>query len=168
MGDYIDILFFYFLLLLTGILCAGGCGRGESQVSSSPDKSANPNRCTLTDIGEAADFMQKRSIEDDILVVAHGLGNPQALVWREAKTNRTYYLARVMGTEKRLYFLREILEGETPGVPSRFKGHLLRWDHLPQQQARNMASGLKARYNVTFNPSDTYIILQGQKPKGCQ
>ena len=133
-----------------------------------PDSVSNdPKRCRISDVGEAADFIQKSDIQDDVLIVAHGLGNPQALVWRDSQTGKTFYLARVMGTQKKLYYLKEIPEDEKPGVPSRFSGHLLRWDHLPKEKALDMMSGLKSQYNITINPEETYIIVKGQKPRGC-
>ena len=163
MGYFVAFLFFPVLVLASGLL--SGCK--TENTPTGPKESENPNRCELTDVGEASDFMKTKVIEDDVLILAQGFGYPQALVWRDAGTNKTYYLTRVMATDKRLYFHREIPEGETPGVPSRFEGHLLRWDHLPAKQAASMAGGLKSQYNVTFDPKDTYIIMQGQKPSGC-
>ena len=164
MVHYVEFRLFPVLLLMT----AGLWSCGKTSPSNDAKKADNSNRCVLTDIGEAADFIQRTDIADDAWVVAQGVANPQALVWRDAETNKTFYLARVLGTQKRLYFLREIPEGETPGVPTTFKGHLLRWDHLPAKQAANMAGGLKSTYNVTLAPAQTFVIIEGAKPSGCQ
>lgn len=142
---------------------------GQSKVESSPPKkNTDPGRCIATDVGEAADFVLQKNIVDDRLVQAQGLTNPQSLVWRDEQTGKTFYLARIMGTEQKLFFLKEVAdEAPPPGVSSRFEGRLVRWRHLPPAQAAHMASGLKSQYNIDVKLDEAFLIIEGQKPDGC-
>ena len=133
----------------------------------SPSKRPDPKRCVSVDIGEAADFIKKKGLKDDRLVVAHGLANPQALIWRDDTESRTFYLARVLGTERKLYYLKPVADDETPGVASEFKGHLLKWSHLDPRRNALLTNALATNYNVKIDPEQTYIIINGEKPKGC-
>ncbi len=133
--------------------------------NDSPEK-RDPKRCDFVDIGEAADFI-KTKIVDDRLVVAHGLANPQALIWKDDSSGRTFYLARVLGTEKKLYYLKPVADDETPGVASEFKGHLLKWSHLDARRNALLTNALATQYNVKIDADKTYIILSGDKPDGC-
>lgn len=144
---------------------------GKTQQQSPPVQNTDPSRCSPVEIGEAPDFVLQKdfeNIKDDRLVIATGLTNPQSLVWRDDKTGKTFYLARIMGTKRLLFFLKEVPDdAPPPGVSARFEGHLLRWKHLPAEQARHMASGLKSQYNIEVDMNHAFIIVEGQKPSGC-
>ncbi len=157
------ILFQFFLIVLPVIT---GCNTAAPPPSSSQE---DPTRCIAVDVGEASDFILQKKIIDNRTVIMHGLTNPQSLVWRDDGTGKTFFLARIMGSERRLYFLKEVPDEEPPpGVLSRFEGHLLRWSNLPQKQSQHMALGLKSQYNITIEPDNSYIIIHGQKPEGCK
>ena len=131
-------------------------------------RNTDPKRCIAADVGEASDFMRQSDIKDDRVVTAHGLANPQALIWRDDAAKRTYYLARVMGTDKKLYYLKPVADDETPGVASVFEGHFLRWSHLNRERGALLMNALKTNYNVEFDPTKTYIIVKEEKPEGCR
>ena len=155
------------LISISGVLNLGGCKKTDP-LSEAPPPNTDPSRCIPVDVGEAADFIQQQNIKDDRLVTAQGFTNPQSLVWRDEKTGRTFYLARIMGTERKLFFLKEVPDdAPPPGVLSRVSGHLLRWKHLPREQARRMAAGLKSQYNVDVDMENAFIIIEGAAPNGC-
>ena len=159
------IFFSLIFIMGVGFVC---CNKTPDRVVPEPKKNTDPSRCTIADIGEAADFVQQKNVVDDRLVRAHGLTNPQALVWRDEDTGKTFYLARIMGTERKLYYLREVPdEAPAPGVLSQFEGRLVRWRNLPAAQARNMAAGLKSQYGIDVNSNEALLIIAGQKPDGC-
>ena len=155
------------LISISAALIFTGCKKSEAPADT-PPKNNDPGRCLPTDVGEAADFIQQKNIVDDRLIVAQGLTNPQSLVWRDEKTGKTFYLARIMGTERKLFFLKEVPDDSPPpGVLSRFSGQLILWKHLPKQQARHMAAGLKSQYNVDVDMEHAFIVIEGAKPDGC-
>jgi hypothetical protein len=149
----------------TSVVLIISCKNNTSHEAMS--NNADPGRCTVEDVGEAADFIVKKEVRDDRLVVAHGLANPTALIWRDDIAKKTFYLARVMGTERKLYFLKPVADDETPGVASVFEGHLLKWSHLDPKRRTLLMKALADNYNIKIQPDNTYIILQGEKPEGC-
>ena len=157
--------FFYFLLAQS--VLSTQCGKKTEQPAP-PPKNTDPSRCVMQDVGEASDFVMQKNIVDDRMVRVHGLTYPQSLVWRDEDTGKTFYLARIMGTEQKLFFLKEVPdEAPAPGVSSEVAGRLVRWDRLPVAQARHMASGLKSEYNVNVVPNQAFLIIAGRKPDGC-
>ena len=143
------------------------CGKATEPTENIP-RNTDPARCTTVDIGDATDFIQQPNIIDDRMVRASGLTNPQALVWRDDASGKTFYLARIMGTERKLFFLKQVPDdAPPPGVASRFEGRLVRWNHLPPEQAKHMAVGLKSQYNIDVNMKEAFVIVQGQRPEGC-
>jgi hypothetical protein len=154
------------LTIHISVVLAISCKNNTSHESASKGN-PDPRRCTAEDVGEAADFIVQKGIRDDRLVVAHGLANPTALIWRDDAAKRTFYLARVMGTERKLYFLKPVADDETPGVASVFKGRLLKWSNLDPKRRALLMKALADNYNIKISPDDTYIILQGEKPEGC-
>ena len=157
----------FFLISMSASLIISSCKKSEAPAET-PPKNRDPARCVPVDVGEAADFIQHKEIVDDRLIVAQGLTNPQSLVWRDEKTGKTYYLARIMGTERKLFFLKEVPDdAPPPGVLSLVSGHLLRWKHLPVDQARHMAAGLKSQYNVDVDMDQAFIIIENTVPDGC-
>ena len=155
------------LISISVVLILPSCKKSDPPTDMLP-KNSDPARCAAVDVGEAADFIQQQNIIDDRLIVAQGLTNPQSLVWRDQKTGQTFYLARIMGTEQKLFFLKEVPDdAPPPGVLSQLSGHLLRWKRLPTEQARHMAAGLKSQYNVDVDMEKAFIIIEGAKPDGC-
>jgi hypothetical protein len=154
------------LVYLTCLILLFSCKSNNFQ---NPEKKKNtdPKRCILENVGESADFIQKKDLQDDRLVAAQGLANPQAIIWRDDNEKRTYYLARVMGTERKLYFLKPVADDETPGVASRFEGHFLKWSNLDPKRAALLSNALATNYNIKFDLKETYIIIEGEKPEGC-
>lgn len=148
-------------------LLLSGCGKNESKVVTDPHNT-DPNRCMVTDIGEASDFNLSAETMDDRMVVAQGIANPQALVWRDQALNKTFYLTRIMATERKLYYMRTVPDDEEkPGIATEFKGHLIRWSRLDPKRSIPIAQALHQKYNITVNPKETYLIIEGEKPKGC-
>jgi hypothetical protein len=88
-------------------------------------------------------------------------------VWKEKQTGNIYYITRVMGTQKRLYYMEELAPGEAPVLKSLFVGHLLRWDRLPERRAAELTKALLTEYKLEVEPDKTYLLFGGQKPAGC-
>jgi hypothetical protein len=148
------------------LLFAAACQMKSGREEPAPQNN-DPGRCVVADVGEAADFIQSNPIVDDRMVLTQGLANPQALVWRNAETRQTFYLARIMGTERRLFYMRQVADDEKPGVASSFKGHLVKWQNLDPKRALPIANALKQQYNIEIAPDRAYVIIAGEKPKGC-
>ena len=153
-------------LIAVSLICFVSC-KSQKNRELSKSRNTDPGRCIVEDVGEATDFIQLPNIVDDRMVIAHGLANPQALVWRDTQTNRTFYLTRVMGTERRLYFMRQVADDEKPGVASSFKGHLVKWSNLPPKRSVPIANALDQQYNIQVKPEESYVIIVGEKPEGC-
>lgn len=142
--------------------------KSVSETEKQDSNPTDPSRCVVEDVGEAADFILKPGLRDDRMVVAHGLANPQALIWRDDNIKKTFYIARVLGTEKRLYYLRPVADDETPGVASHFEGRFLKWSHLDPRRRVLLSDALRQNYNIEFEHDKTYIIIHGERPEGCR
>jgi hypothetical protein len=153
-----------FLLLAIWLPSTLSC---STESASPPSSNKAPGRCSFTDIGESADFIVQSQIVDDRLVIAYGLANPHALVWRDQTTGKSFYITKVMGTGQKLFYHKEIQPSEQQGIASEFKGHLLRWDKLPKERSLPITNALSRQYQISVNPESTYIILAGEKPVGC-
>lgn len=146
------------------ILTAGlSCKPEPAEPAPPPD----PKRCELVDLGEASTLVESGTIPDDQFVRVTGLGHPGSLVWQDQTTKQAYFLTRLMGAQRRLFYMQELAPGETPKVLSVFEGHIRRWDRLPPQRAVPMAGALKKDYRIEIEPDKTYLIVGGAKPDGC-
>jgi len=155
---------FWISALLGVALLAIGCG-GES--ATEPQDAPNPARCELAKLGEAADLVESGKIPNDQLVEVEGIADPRTLVWREQKTGKIYFITRIMGTQKRMYYMEQLAPGEAPKLKSLFVGHLRRWDKLPPHEAKPMAQALLTEYKLQVEPEKTYLLAGGVKPDGC-
>jgi hypothetical protein len=136
---------------------------------SSPPLPVNtdPNRCNYSNIGAATDLAYDENLRDDRLVVVDGLADPRALIQQDKTTGQTFYVAKVLGTQQRLFYIKQLAPDERPGIASVFKGHLVRWDRLPEQSAATIAHALNREYGITVIPSSTFAIIAEEKPDGC-
>jgi hypothetical protein len=137
--------------------------------SSSPEatQSKDQARCKPVDLGEATDLVQQGQLSDDRMAVVQGIADPRILVWRDSKTGNIFYITRIMGTEQKLFYLRQIGVDEKPGIESEFLGHLLRWDKLPLERSLPIANALATQYRINIKPESTYVIDADGKPSGC-
>ncbi len=149
------------LLLIT----SASCGKIPGNESSAQKK--DPAHCQVIDLGEAADLIKKPAIDDDRMVLIQGLAHPHALVWRDQHTGQTNYITRIMGTEQKLFFMTKVAADETPGVRSEFKGHLIKWDKIPEKRSHPIAGALASQYNINIKPKSTYLIDADSKPSHC-
>ncbi len=154
----------YRVAILFATLALISCKTHSSKESHTP---FDPTRCKVVDIGEATDLAEKSSIDDNRMVLVHGLAHPRALVWRDATTGFTFYITRVMGTKQRLFFLRQIKPDEKPHILSELQGYLLRWDKLPKKKSSPIANALASQYKIIIKPESTYVIDESGKPAGC-
>lgn len=127
----------------------------------------DPRRCQIQEAGEAADLLNRPDFPLDRMVRVQGITYPKALVWKDKTTGIVNFTARVMGTEQRLFYLRTIPQGASPGILSELTGHLSRWDRLPEARMKPIAAALKQQYNINIVPEKTYVIDADGKPEGC-
>jgi hypothetical protein len=140
------------------------------KTNSTDDKiiSRDPSSCKVVDVGEATDFFTRKvGITTDRMITTQGLAHPQALVWRDQQTNLNYYVTRVMGTEQRLFFIKQIKNDERPGIASQFSGHLLGWNELPKTLSAPIVRAFASQYSLKIDTNKTYVILADEKPQGC-
>lgn len=102
------------------------------------------------------------------MVLIHGIAHPRALVWRDSTTGSTHYITKVLGTEQKLFFLKELAPDEKPGILSVLEGHLLKWTDLPLTESTPIANALSAQYNIKIQPESTFVIKNNSRPKGCK
>lgn len=153
--------YIFFSLLLLSLGCRNN-STDEKTIST------DPSRCKVVDVGEAADlFTRKAGITTDRMITTQGLAHPHALVWRDQQTNLNYYVTRVMGTEQRLFFIKQIKGDKRPGIASQFSGHLLSWNELPKTLSAPIVRAFAAQYNLKIDTNKTYVILADEKPTGC-
>lgn len=150
------------------LICAGalGCG-GEGTGEQSAPAAADPQRCALAELGEAADLVESGRLPDDQLVALQGIADPRTLVWKDQQTGDIFYITRVMGTQQRLYYMEQLAPGQAPAIKSEFVGHLRRWDKLPEREAVPIARALLTEYKLQVEPEKTYLLVGGAKPAGC-
>lgn len=153
------------ILAWAAVLLAAGTSCKPEPTAPAPPP--DPRRCELRDLGEAATLVESGAIPDDQLVRITGLGHPGSLVWQDQHTKQAYFLTRLMGAQRRLFYMQELAPGETPKVLSVFEGHIRRWDRLPQKRAVPIAAALKKDYGIEIEADKTYLIVGGAKPEGC-
>ncbi len=128
----------------------------------------DPARCKVVDLGDAVDLIEKGSIDDNRMVIVQGISDPRALVWQDDAGKQTFYIARVMGTEQRLFYYKRLALGEKPGISSEFEGYLLRWDRMPKKEFGSVKAALKAKYDIDVKADQSYVINADGKPVGCK
>lgn len=130
-------------------------------------KQQDPQRCAVREAGEAANLLGQVNLPNDSMVRVQGITHPQALVWQDKEQGTTHYATRVMGTEKRVFYLKTISQGERPQILSELTGHLIRWDQLPDKRMKPVAAALKKQYHIAIEPDQTYVIDADGRPEGC-
>jgi hypothetical protein len=153
------------LLLACSLVFALVFSCGESKQPPPPPK--DPKRCEIKELGEAAEVIESGKVPSDQMVRVTGIGDPRSMVWQERTSGKAYFLSRVMGTQRRLFYLEELSPGESPRVLAVFEGHMTRWDQLPPKRAVPVANALSKEYKIIVEPTKTYLIINGEKPEGC-
>lgn len=128
----------------------------------------DPKRCEFVHLDEAANFV-KQPIKDDRLMSLDGITDPLTYIsWRNAEAKTISFITPLTGTDKKLYYLGTVPANEAPPRALSFvKGHLIRWDKLPEQRTVPIAKALLQTKNIKIDPSTTYIIDATGKPDGC-
>jgi hypothetical protein len=152
---------------IRAVLALAALGGGCSSEPAPAAPPADPSRCELKDLGEASTLIETGNLPADQLARLSGVGDPRSLVRQDSVTKQAYFLTRVMGTQRRLFYMQELATGETPKVLAVFEGRLQRWDLLPPQQAVPIANALKQEYQIDIDPRQTYLITADAKPDGC-
>ncbi len=156
-----NIIRYSILIWPVGSLLIGGCACGDRTSNT------DPARCQTMDLGDAPTLVESGTIKNDQMVFVQGIADPRALVWLDRSSQTTYYITKILGTQQRLFYLRQLKPDEKPTIKSEFRGHLLRWDLLPEAQSASFANALAEQYNIHISPATTYLINATGKPKGC-
>jgi hypothetical protein len=149
------------------VICLlSGCQANET---SDPQRIAEPDpaRCEAADLGEAADLFAKGDPPSGCLARIDGLTDPRTLVWKDEATGAVFFITRVMGTQRRLYYMAPVKPGEEPKALSVVEGHLQRWSDLEPRKGVTLSRALEREYSLKIDPQKTYLLTAGEQPAGC-
>lgn len=146
-----------------------GCKSTNTSTESknSPPPPTHNGMCNLTDLGEAADAVEKQ-LPNNQYVTLSGMSSPKTLVWQDVKKQHIYYATKIMGAQGKLFYMDELQTGQKPTIKSTFVGTLMLWKHLPIDLLNSMKAQFKDHWGVEVDENTTYILTATQKPKGCK
>jgi hypothetical protein len=162
----IDILAVAALAAVSVALGACGDTRKEPIPGKEPPP-PDPARCEVASLGEAADLFEKGDPPSGRLTRIDGLTDPRTLVWKDEATGGVFFITRVMGTERRLYYMAPVKPGEEPRALSVVEGHLQRWSDLEPRKGATLSRALEREYSLKIDPQTTFLVTAGEKPAGC-
>jgi hypothetical protein len=154
--------------LASGPVCLSACGDdGNPLAQATDDTPPDPARCDAMDLGEAADLFSKGDPPSGRIARIDGLTDPRTLVWKDEATGAVFFITRVMGTERRLYYMAPVKPGEEPKALAGVEGHLQRWSDLDPRKGATLARALEREYSLKIDPKVTFLLTAGEKPAGC-
>ena len=144
------------LVLAASLLVA--CGGEEDAGSASRRAAPTAKQCALAELGEAADRVAAGDLPSRQYAKLTGLTDPRTLVWQDERTKDVFYITRVMGTERRLYYMEQLETGEEPVPKSTLVGTITRWSELPPERGVVLARALKREYDLEIEPERTWLM----------
>ena len=143
-----------------------GCG-AEKTTDPPGGLDRDPARCEVAELGEAADLFEKGDPPSGRIARIDGLTDPRTLVWKDETTGAIFFITRVMGTQRRLYYMAPVKPGEEPRALAVVEGHLQRWSDLEPKKGVTLSRALEREYSLKIDPAVTFLITAGEKPSGC-